>query len=282
MVNHIKDVSESMKPRDVLKDVFIPIYVPIWVALIGALFVLDGAKRYILAALVFFTIISFSSILYYCVVRKWLTKNKFLKWFLRLLYWMIFVTLGVLLFVKLSYIPMGSADTIYNVPVKMLHYSKESDFEFWYIKTPHVNISSDESIYKSKAEIDYYYNSSSTTNISKYNGYDSIVSIPQTGEGYNVVSIMANAFDCSINGNCWNIKHVIVPEGIKSIGEHAFYKCYNMQSIVLPRSIVSIAESAFDDCDRLTFIVYKNSYAYDFCLSHGFMYEVIQETKEIE
>ncbi len=46
---------------------------------------------------------------------------------------------------------------------------------------------------------------------------------------------------------------VVIPEGVKEIGNQAFYKSFNnLTSITFPESLESIGEMAFADCDGLT------------------------------
>ena len=44
---------------------------------------------------------------------------------------------------------------------------------------------------------------------------------------------------------CPNIVHVIIPEGVTSIGDGAFYCCFNIEDISLPSTLVSIGGDAF-------------------------------------
>ena len=51
-----------------------------------------------------------------------------------------------------------------------------------------------------------------------------------------------------------NIKHVIIENGVTSIGIHAFCKCASLTSITIPDSITSIGEGAFYSCKNITSI----------------------------
>ena len=52
------------------------------------------------------------------------------------------------------------------------------------------------------------------------------------------------------------IKHIIVEEGVSSIGNYAFFNCGNLTSIVFPDgSLTSIGEYAFWGCENLTSII---------------------------
>ena len=62
-------------------------------------------------------------------------------------------------------------------------------------------------------------------------------------------------------------------EGVKVIGEYAFYWCRNLNSIDIPNSVTTIGDSAFGGCDSLTSINIPNSVttigkdAFAFCYS---------------
>lgn len=46
---------------------------------------------------------------------------------------------------------------------------------------------------------------------------------------------------------------VVIPDGVKEIGDHAFYKIfYGLTSVTFPESLESIGEMAFAGCDKLT------------------------------
>ena len=48
--------------------------------------------------------------------------------------------------------------------------------------------------------------------------------------------------------NRYNIKTVIIDEGVTTIGAYSFYGCYNLSSIVIPNSVRTIGTVAFGDC----------------------------------
>ena len=54
----------------------------------------------------------------------------------------------------------------------------------------------------------------------------------------------------ALNG-CYKIESVTLPQGIKSIGNEAFYGCSSLTSINLPSSLVSIGKHAFFNCVKL-------------------------------
>ena len=50
------------------------------------------------------------------------------------------------------------------------------------------------------------------------------------------------------------ITHVIIPHGVTSIDEKAFYHCSRLTSITIPNSVTSIGKQAFYFCTGLTSI----------------------------
>lgn len=54
------------------------------------------------------------------------------------------------------------------------------------------------------------------------------------------------------------VKIVLLPDGLTSIGNFAFYECENLQSISIPNSVKSIGAAAFSDCKKLQSIVLPN------------------------
>jgi hypothetical protein len=53
--------------------------------------------------------------------------------------------------------------------------------------------------------------------------------------------------------------NTVIPNGVTSIGDGAFYYCNGLSSIVIPNSVTSIGEEAFNYCSNLTSIEIPNS-----------------------
>ncbi|MFI3177804.1 MAG: leucine-rich repeat domain-containing protein [Eubacteriales bacterium] len=69
------------------------------------------------------------------------------------------------------------------------------------------------------------------------------------------------------------IKSIIIPEGVTSIGMGAFESCVNLESITLPDGLQTIAYRAFADCTSLTHLELPDSivsigeFAFHYCIN---------------
>lgn len=79
-----------------------------------------------------------------------------------------------------------------------------------------------------------------TVEITSYNGSDDDVVIPSKIKGKKVTSIGAWAFEEYIQGPGFNIKSVVIPDTVTSIGSEAFGNCENLKKVTLPSSVTSI------------------------------------------
>ena len=59
--------------------------------------------------------------------------------------------------------------------------------------------------------------------------------------------------------NDTEIKDLIIPNGITSIGHRAFYGCSGLTNVTIPNSVTSIGHSAFSGCTGLTNVTIPNS-----------------------
>ena len=71
---------------------------------------------------------------------------------------------------------------------------------------------------------------------------DKVLDIPATIDGRPVTAIGEGAFSFC------EFEQVTVPDGVTTIGEHAFVSCDELQTVVLPDSVVSLGRGAFADC----------------------------------
>ncbi len=110
--------------------------------------------------------------------------------------------------------------------------------------------------------------------ITKYNGSDENVTVPDIIAGYNVTAIGPRAFeDCSLlvridlpgtiteiessafNG-CSALTDPIFNNGLTTIGSDAFAGCYSIKNANLPDSVTSIGVHAFYGCSNLSYFKY--------------------------
>ena len=74
-----------------------------------------------------------------------------------------------------------------------------------------------------------------------------------------------------LNGE--EVKDLVIPEEVTSIGNYAFEYCTSLTSITIPNCVTSIGNSAFEYCTSLTSVTIGNSvtsigyYAFEYCTS---------------
>ena len=72
-----------------------------------------------------------------------------------------------------------------------------------------------------------------------------------------------------LNGE--EVKDLVIPNSVTSIGDYAFYRCSGLTSVHIPNSVTSIGDFAFYGCSGLTSVTIPNSvtsigsYAFDGC-----------------
>ena len=59
--------------------------------------------------------------------------------------------------------------------------------------------------------------------------------------------------------NCSGLTSVTIPNSVTSIGDHAFYSCFGLTSVTIGNSVTSIGEEAFSSCSGLTSVTIPNS-----------------------
>ena len=73
--------------------------------------------------------------------------------------------------------------------------------------------------------------------------------------------------------DCSSLTSITIPDSVTTIGNYAFFRCSSLTSITLPNSVTTIGERAFEECSSLTSITLPNSittignYAFDGCSS---------------
>jgi hypothetical protein len=96
--------------------------------------------------------------------------------------------------------------------------------------------------------------------ISSAGGFSSYGFSPQ---GNNMAIIKNNQY----------IKGIVLPEGLKTIGQHAFTSCSYLTSMVIPQSVTAITDTstgdAFYSCDGLAYVKIPADLAEAFCGSYS-------------
>ena len=75
-----------------------------------------------------------------------------------------------------------------------------------------------------------------------------------SGSDSNPISYSHNFFINDVE-----IKDLVIPEGVDTIGSYAFYKCLGLTSVTIPNSVTTIGYGAFENCSGLTSITIPNS-----------------------
>ncbi len=96
--------------------------------------------------------------------------------------------------------------------------------------------------------------------VSAFNKNSSVkdIVIPATYNGKSVIGIKDGSFSSGIFSYS-NITSVTIEEGVKNIGNNAFYNCRSLTSIKLPNSLITIGYWAFSYCSNLTSISIPSS-----------------------
>ena len=76
--------------------------------------------------------------------------------------------------------------------------------------------------------------------VMKYNGTESIVTIPSEFNHYSVTKIGSNAFS-----NNQIIEEIVIPSTVKEIGNSAFNQCENLRRVHMSNNIETIGKAAF-------------------------------------
>lgn len=88
---------------------------------------------------------------------------------------------------------------------------------------------------------------SDTVIITKYNGSDQVLVVPETIESKRVVSLAEEAFK-----NCDVLTTISLPAGLTGIGNRAFEDCTALTEISLPAGLTSMGTEVFRGCTALT------------------------------
>jgi len=104
-----------------------------------------------------------------------------------------------------------------------------------------------------QAQFTFTTNADNTLTITGYTGTNPVVIIPDTTNGYSVVSIGSYAFYDTI------VSSVTIGINVTNIGDNAFYTCTNLNSMTIPNNVISIGNLAFNYCPSLTNVTIPDS-----------------------
>ncbi len=89
--------------------------------------------------------------------------------------------------------------------------------------------------------------------VTKYVGYDGNVFVPASIDGLPVVEVGGRCFAES------SVLNVVIPKGVKKIGDEAFNYCLSLESVIIPEGVTHIGTNAFNNCPLLRELVLPNS-----------------------
>ena len=145
--------------------------------------------------------------------------------------------------------------------------------------------------YCGDTEFEYEVNNYGETTITKYNGKDAYVKIPERIDGYFVSLIGSEAFedndelvvvyipdrvfgiDDGAFSNCDNLVEITGAQGVVQIGDKAFSNCRKLQRYPFGSKLKSIGEYSFASCESLTnadlpdSVYFIGEYAFSYCTS---------------
>ena len=102
---------------------------------------------------------------------------------------------------------------------------------------------------------DYWYNhlNDGTVEIARYEGNDSVITVPAEIDGYTVSGIAPVAFGGQ------GATEVILPDTVTYIGNSAFRAMRQLKSIVIPENVTVLDNEAFSYCTSLTQVTLPES-----------------------
>ena len=84
-----------------------------------------------------------------------------------------------------------------------------------------------------------------------------------TDDGVLTISGKGKMYDFSyFDVGLWHeydIKRIIIGDGVTTIGEYAFKYCRSLTSVTIPNSVTTIGQGAFHSCSALTSVIIPNS-----------------------
>ena len=75
--------------------------------------------------------------------------------------------------------------------------------------------------------------------------------------GCHLKEVTVPGWQCEIDFS--SVTNLVISDGVKSIGEFAFFRCSSLMSVTIPDSITSIGDRAFGDCWSLKSVTIPKS-----------------------
>ena len=104
----------------------------------------------------------------------------------------------------------------------------------------------------------YYNDENNWQNNVLYIGKHLIKANPSISGSYAITDGVKSIGDSAFYG-CTSLNSITIPDSVTSIGNWAFYNCNRLASITIPDSVMSIGNSAFSDCFFFTSITIPDS-----------------------
>ena len=82
------------------------------------------------------------------------------------------------------------------------------------------------------------------------NAMEPYLNIPETVDGYRVTAIANSAFS-----GCMELRGVVLPDSLESIGERSFNYCRNLLTVTIGENLSYIESTAFSGCERLVEVI---------------------------
>ena len=95
----------------------------------------------------------------------------------------------------------------------------------------------------------------------RYSGKDVIAVEDKTLSEYIIKEGTEHISNCAFS-RCTNMKSIIIPNSVTTIGAYAFSDCTELTSITIPNSVTRIEENAFSNCPNLHTIKLANEAIY--------------------
>jgi len=82
--------------------------------------------------------------------------------------------------------------------------------------------------------------------------------IQKNGGDYEIAATVTEICDSAFS-DCENLVSVKIPNGVKTIGQLAFFKCYSLKKADIPDGVEEIKSDGFSYCESLTYIFVPKS-----------------------